>query len=112
MDDTTATFEQVKEQLAEFNRSRNWDEYHNPKDLAVSISIEAAELLENFQWKQTRQPEEIKQDEELTGNIKDEMADILIYLFIMANRLDIDLSSTMLEKVKKNEGRFPSDTRF
>ena len=106
MGDEQTTFKEVKSRLQDFNGARDWHRYHNPKDLAVSISIESAELLENFQWKPALGSDEIKQDEEVIKNVKDEVADLLIYLFILADGLNIDISQAMLEKIQKNEERF------
>lgn len=106
MSDEETTFQEVKDELARFNSKRDWDKFHNPKDLAVSISIEAAELLENFQWKDTLQPEDVKKDLELMSNIEDEAADMLIYLLILCNRLDLDASKMIKDKIEKNRERF------
>ena len=112
MNDSEATCAMIKQKLADFNSERDWDRYHNPKDLAVSISIESAELLEIFQWQSAKDAGEIKKDTEKLEKIKDEMADLLIYLFIMSNRLDIDIASTMIEKIEKNKERFSIGTTF
>ncbi len=110
--DTEATFEMLKHRLREFNTKRDWNKYHNPKDLAVSISIESAELLENFQWQSARDAKEVAADKEKMAGISDELADILIYSFILADRLDIDISTAMLSKIEKNEERFDIDKKF
>jgi NTP pyrophosphatase (non-canonical NTP hydrolase) len=112
MNDSEATFALVKKRLAEFNTERDWDRYHNPKDLAVSISIESAELLENFQWQPARTAEEIGKDTEKLEKIKDEMADLFIYLFILSNQLNIDVAAAVHEKIEKNEERFSIGTTF
>jgi len=107
MSDDKATFQQVKGKISEFNKARNWDHYHNPKDLAMAISIEAAELLENFQWEMSKSPGEVMADPIKMANIRDEAADMFIYLLILCNRLDMDASSLISEKLSKNETRFP-----
>ena len=112
MKDPETTFEMVKQRLAQFNTERDWDRYHNPKDLAVSISIESAELLENFQWQPAKEAGEVKKDEEILDRIKDEMADLFIYLLIMSNQLEIDVASIILEKIEKNKERFSIGTTF
>jgi len=112
MRDPETTFEMVKQELADFNAERDWDRYHNPKDLAVSISIESAELLENFQWQPASKAGEVRKDSEKLERIKDEMADLLIYLFIMSNQLDIDIASTVFDKIEKNKERFSIGTTF
>lgn len=107
MSDIDVTFQQVKAKISEFNKARNWDPYHNPKDLAMAISIEAAELLENFQWEMSKPPIEVMADGRKMANIRDEAADLFIYLLILCNRLDMDASSIITEKLSKNETRFP-----
>lgn len=88
--------------ILNFRDERNWKRYHNEKDLAISISLEANELLENFQWKSS---EEAVRDSK--QNIKEEMADILIYLVQLADKLEIDLEDEVLEKMKKNALKYP-----
>jgi NTP pyrophosphatase (non-canonical NTP hydrolase) len=110
MSDNEVTFQQIKGKISEFNKARNWDHYHNPKDLAMAISIEAAELLENFQWETAKPPSEIIADERKMAGIRDETADMFIYLLILCNRLDMDASSLIEEKISKNGTRFPPGT--
>ena len=100
MSDKNTNISELKEKVAEFIRERDWEQFHNPKDLAVSISIEAAELLEQFQWKTEQENQDLQE-------IKDEIADILIYSMSLANRLDIDLSQAVTEKLEKNREKYP-----
>ena len=94
--------DKIRQTILNFRDERNWRQYHNEKDLAISISLEANELLENFQWKSS---EEAVRDSK--QNIKEEMADILIYLVQLADKLDIDLEEEVLEKMKKNALKYP-----
>jgi NTP pyrophosphatase (non-canonical NTP hydrolase) len=94
--------ENIRQEILTFRDARNWKSHHNEKDLAISISLEANELLENFQWKTD---EEAVRDSE--QNIKEEMADILIYLVQLADKMDIDLEEEVLKKMKKNELKYP-----
>ena len=94
--------DKIRQTILNFRDERNWKPYHNEKDLAISISLEANELLENFQWKTT---EEAVRDSK--QNIKEEMADILIYCVQLADKLDIDLEEEVLEKMKKNALKYP-----
>ncbi len=87
-------------------KARNWDKLP-PADLAKSISIEAAELLEHFQW-QNFSPEEIKKDKEKYQEIKDEMGDIMIYCSEFATRLGFDLETVAKAKLKKAEKKYPA----
>lgn len=91
--------------LEDFVRERDWDQFHTPKNLAVSISIESAELLEHFQWVVDGKPGLLteSQREEVT----DEVADIYLYLLLFCRKLSIDLNSAALGKLRKNEGRYP-----
>ena len=92
---------EILEKLREFNIERDWDQFHNGKDLAVAISIEASELLEAFLWKQ---PEDANQDK-----VKEELADVLNYAFQMADRYGFDIKQIMLEKLQKNAEKYPVD---
>src|SRR6476620_1652986 len=92
----------IYEKVLQFRDERDWKKYHNPKDLAISISLEANELLENFQWKNS---EEAIADSK--QNIKEEMADILIYLIQMADKLEIDLEEEIYQKLEKNALKYP-----
>jgi NTP pyrophosphatase (non-canonical NTP hydrolase) len=93
---------QLCEKVIEFRDERNWDANHNEKDLAISISLEANELLENFQWKTSREAVEATRQ-----NIKEEMADVLIYLVQLADKMDIDLEKEVYEKLEKNALKYP-----
>ncbi|EHB6469230.1 nucleotide pyrophosphohydrolase [Enterococcus faecalis] len=89
------------EKINQFRDERNWRPHHNEKDLALSICLEAAELLELFQWKTAE--EGIKQEE----RIKEELADVLIYSYMMADNLGFDLDEIIEEKLKKNAVKYP-----
>jgi len=94
--------EVIRQKVLEFRDQRDWKKYHNEKDLAISISLEANELLENFQWKSSEAAvAESKQ------NIKEEMADILIYLIQMADKMEVDLGKEVLYKLEKNAIKYP-----
>ncbi|KMM37209.1 nucleotide pyrophosphohydrolase [Guptibacillus hwajinpoensis] len=86
----------------EFRDERNWRQYHNPKDLAISISIEAAELLEDFQW--INSEEALKENKE---NIREEIADVLIYSLMLCSDLDLDVIEIVEEKMVKNGKKYP-----
>jgi NTP pyrophosphatase (non-canonical NTP hydrolase) len=88
--------------VLEFRDQRNWKKYHNEKDLAISISLEASELLENFQWRSSDAAiAESKQ------NIKEEMADILIYLIQLADKMEVNLEEEVVKKLEKNAIKYP-----
>ncbi|MBZ9533271.1 nucleotide pyrophosphohydrolase [Cytobacillus oceanisediminis] len=95
------------EDIISFRDERNWKQFHNPKDLAISLSLEASELLENFQWKTSE--EGIAANLE---NIKDEIADVVIYAMLMSNELGINLEQTIKEKIRKNNQKYPVNKSF
>ncbi|WP_077913790.1 nucleotide pyrophosphohydrolase [Listeria cornellensis] len=85
-----------------FREERDWRQFHNPKDLSISISLEAAELLENFQWKTS--------EEVLNGdmeNVKEEIADVLIYSLMLSSDLNMDVKEIIEEKLHKNSLKYP-----
>jgi len=89
-------------QVLKFRDDRNWRQFHNPKDLALSISLEAAELLEVFQWSGTDTVCESKKDK-----IKEELADVLNYCILMADVCELDMDEIIQEKIKKNNEKYP-----
>ncbi len=88
----------LKEKVVEFRDERNWISYHTPKDLSISVAIEAAELLELFQWKDKDYDE---------TRLEEEMADVLIYLLSLSDVTDIDLEKAVLKKIEKNREKYP-----
>ena len=99
------TISELTNQINAFRDARDWKQFHNPKDMAISISIEAAELLEHFQWKNPAECEtHLKANSEA---VADEMADVAIYLFELADLLDLNLGEEMLRKLEKNAEKYP-----
>ena len=92
------------EKVSEFVMERSWSKYHNPRDVAIALSVEAAELLEIFQWKGS----DGDIDEEELSKIKLETADIVIYALCMANACGFDLYSAVLDKIGINERKYPA----
>ena len=90
--------EELKQRIKKFNNDRDWEQFHSPDNLAKSINIEAGELLECFQW---------LSDEYDIENVKDEMADIYVYLLDLADKLNIDLIDITNSKMDKNEAKYP-----
>lgn len=109
LDDSTISISFLKEKVRDFIVEREWVKYHNPKDLAVSISVEVGELLEIFQWRTVDEVKDMVRDERWLNRICEELADIFIYILSMANVLDIDLTTIVLEKLKKNAEKYPAD---
>lgn len=94
--------EKSMEKINQFRDDRNWRQFHNEKDLAISISLEASELLELYQWKQ---PEEVTTTQ--LERIKEELADVLIYSYMMADNLNLDIDTIIEEKLEKNNQKYP-----
>ena len=103
MSDSSTTIQQLKDSVEQFKLNRNWGQYHTPQDLAVSISIEAAELLEIFQW--GLRDTELKRDK--IARVKEELADVLIYCLSMANAIDADVATIVNDKIKINAEKYP-----
>ena len=99
--------DELRAVVQKFITERDWDRYHTPKNLSMSIAIEAAELMEHFQWVTNIQSVEMLQDEHARSQVVDELSDILIYCFSLANKIDIDISSAILDKINRNELRYP-----
>ena len=91
--------ETIQAELRKFNRERDWDQFHNGKDLAIGLSVEAAELLECFLWKN---PEDVPIDK-----IREELADVLNYAFQMADKYNLDIKEIMLDKIQRNARKYP-----
>ena len=100
---------ELQTKMIEFRDARDWGKYHNPKDLAISLSLEAAELLEIFQWKDATEVQMLKQDTESVRRIKEELGDIFIYAFTLAHEFGLDPSEIVLEKIRLNEKKYPVD---
>ena len=107
--DQDTTIAVLKKRVKKFVDDRDWAKYHNPKDVAVSITIEAAELVEIFQWVKDSEQDKITHDSTKMQKLKDELADVMIYCVSLANVLDIDIGQAVLQKIAKNEGKYPVD---
>jgi NTP pyrophosphatase (non-canonical NTP hydrolase) len=95
---------EITRALLQFRDERNWAQFHNPKDLALALSIEAAELNELYLWKQG---EEIGQVD--IKRVREELADVLAFAFLLAEKYDLDIREIVLEKIGKNAGKYPVD---
>jgi NTP pyrophosphatase (non-canonical NTP hydrolase) len=111
MDSETSTHD-LKTYVRDFVTKRGWLKYHNPKDLAEAICIEAAELLQIFQWATVEEASSWKNVPSEMDRIREESADIFIYCLSMANVLEIDISEAILQKLSKNEVKYPVDKYF
>jgi NTP pyrophosphatase (non-canonical NTP hydrolase) len=89
----------IIQSLVDFRNERDWEQFHNPKDLALAINIEAGELLELFLWKSA--------DDANKDKIKEELADVFAYAFLLAEKYQFDVKEIVLEKIKKNGEKYP-----
>lgn len=97
----------LTEKIKRFRNERDWKQFHNPKDVAISLVLEASEVLEHFQWKsQTEIEEYLKTSKEDVG---EELADVLYWILLMCNDLEIDIKEMLEKKIKKNERKYPVD---
>jgi NTP pyrophosphatase (non-canonical NTP hydrolase) len=99
----------IQKQLSDFADERDWNQFHNPKNLAMALSVEASELVEIFQWLTPEQSEEIMSTNE-GEHVKEELADVMIYLIRLADKLNIDLEDAVTDKIVKNGEKYPVDT--
>ncbi len=97
----------ITEKIKKFRDDRDWMQFHDPKNMAVSIILEASELLEHFQWKTIEEVKEYARQNQ--DEIRDEIADIALYLFEMADNLGINLIDAMENKLAKNEKKYPGE---
>jgi NTP pyrophosphatase (non-canonical NTP hydrolase) len=91
--------DEVINRLRQFRDERDWKQFHNPKDLALALSIESSELLEAFLWKPAEEADIEK--------VKEELADVFAFAFLMADACDLDVKQIVMEKIEKNEKRYP-----
>jgi NTP pyrophosphatase (non-canonical NTP hydrolase) len=91
----------ITEALVKFRNDRDWEQFHNPKDLAIALNIEASELLESFLWKESIDANPNK--------IKEELADVFAYAFLMADKCGLNVKDIIMEKIKQNSEKYPID---
>lgn len=97
----------LQQRLVDFAAARDWGPFHTPKNLAAALSVEAAELLEIFQWLTPEQAAAVMADPESAHRVRDEVADVLAYLLQFCAVLDVDLLAALAAKIDRNEKRFP-----
>ena len=105
--DARTTLRQLREAVAEFVRERSWNRYHTPKNLAMSIAIEAAELMERFQWHTVEESAALVKEAGMRHDMADELADVMIYCLALANQAEIEVSTAVRAKLARNAERFP-----
>jgi len=95
-------FETLLERIKKFTKDRDWGQFHDPKNLAISLQLESAEVLELFQWTKDNQAQKGKEDD-----MADELADVFYWLVMLSNHYDIDLVKALDKKMDKNEEKYP-----
>jgi NTP pyrophosphatase (non-canonical NTP hydrolase) len=107
MSDTIITLADLREQVAQFVAQRAWETYHTPKSLSMAIAIEAAELMELFQWHDNQASRQAAGQEEVRQAVAGELADVMIYCLALANALDMEVGEAVTAKLALNQRRYP-----
>ena len=107
--DKDTSIDELRQLVAEFVRERNWEQFHTPKNLAMALSIEAAELMEHFQWLTPDESAALGGQPDKLAEVADELADVTCYLLAMCNALGVDLASAVRGKMLKNVQKYPAD---
>ena len=108
MPDSQTTLADLRQCVNDFVERRDWRQFHSPKNLSMALAIEAAELMEHFQWLTQDQSRRVAEEPQRLGPVAEELADVLCYALSMANQLNIDVSTAIREKMKKNEQKYPA----
>jgi len=109
MSDNKTTIDELKLIVESFVDERDWKQFHSPKNLAMSLSVEVAELMELFQWLSLDQAREVMKAGDIRENAIDEIADIVIYTLAFCNRNNIDIADAIKKKMEKNIQKYPAD---
>ncbi len=107
--DSETTIRQLKQTVKEYCEERDWDQYHNPKDLAIGVITEAAELLEYFRFKSEKEMDKMLADQKKKGEISDEISDVLMFIIRFAQKYDIDIAESFQRKMDQNIKKYPID---
>ncbi len=107
MGEAAPTLADLIREIVKFRDARDWLQFHNPKDLSLAISIEVAELQEHFLWKTSRQVERLAGDQAALADLRREVADVLIFTLLLADRLGIDPADAIQKKLQENGEKYP-----
>lgn len=107
--DDDTTMGALRQMVRDFVDQRDWRQFHAPKNISMALSVEAAELMEHFQWMTVAESRAVGDDPARLGLVGEELADVMCYAMALANELDIDIASTMRAKMKKNEAKYPAE---
>ena len=109
MSDSTTTLVDLKTLVRRFVEERDWRQFHSPKNLSMSLAIEAAELMEHFQWIDAAESRRLGEDPEKLAPVREEIADCCCYLLALANELKLDLAAAVRDKMVKNAAKYPAE---
>jgi len=105
--DADTTVEALRREIAAFIHERDWEQFHDPKNLSMAIATEAAELMEHFRWVRTERAHDLLEDEKTLAGVRDEVADVLAFLLSFANAAGIDLTEALRDKMTRNANKYP-----
>ena len=108
MNDEQTTLAELRDLVRTFVAERDWRQFHTPKNLSMSLAIEAAELMEHFQWLTPDESRSLAEDSNELAAVGEELADVLCYALAMANELDLDVATTVRDKMVKNARKYPA----
>lgn len=100
-----ATLKELTKKVIAFRDARDWKQFHNPKDVALSLVLEATEVMEHFQWKNAKEMEEHLKNNK--GEIAEELADVMYWVLLMASDFNIDIADAVCKKIEKNDKKYP-----
>ncbi len=109
MTDQVTTIAELRELVRRFVAERDWEQFHAPKNLSMSLAIEAAELMEHFQWIDAAESRRVGENPAKLAAIRDEIADVMCYALALANALNLDLATAVRDKMVKNAAKYPAD---
>ncbi len=109
MPDSTTTVGELREAWRQFVAERDWEQFHSPKNLAMGLAVEAAELMEHFLWVENAASRDVAGDPVRLAEVADEMADVAGYLLCLSNALGLDLSDAVAAKMARNELKYPAE---
>lgn len=109
MSDEKTTIAQLRQLVDAFVSERDWQQFHAPKNLSIALAIEAAELMEHFQWLDAAESRAVAHDAKRRALVGEELADVVCYALAMANELGLDLSDAVRDKMQKNAQKYPAD---
>lgn len=102
----------LQQTLRNFARERNWEQFHSPKNIATALAVEAAELLEPFQWMTEAESRNLKENVRDYAQVQEEVADVMIYLLRLADLLEIDVEQAVADKIRKNAEKYPVNLAY